>query len=360
MAEVITYPLAAPAEDTRLVGTLMNVPQANGEPSQNLTRNFTVASIATFANSYSLGYTVYSAQLTAGAGAAPTVTVLQNTTGLTFVWTRVGSGQFVATVAGTPFIANKFWAMSSAKVPQLTSIVRTGDNTARLDNVTSSTGAALNDLVEGYIEIRIYNQNMARISSYPFDTNITGDDAWIGTDSGNKTTKQFTASAVARFINLTGKIAIGGQMNFKWSNTQNGGAGTISRTGGNGTGLAFNTITQMRISITETSGENFYIANLTYIGGNGTIAAEDTIYTICHFDITSGGTDVSQTQVFNPASTQWVINNTTGKPDCSVTLVNDQGAGATNEIIFGCVEYTNATTITVDFDIAVAGSSFIN
>ena len=47
--------------------------------------------------------------------------------------------------------------MSSAKVPQLTSIVRTGDNTARLDNVTSSTGAALNDLVEGYIEIRIYN-----------------------------------------------------------------------------------------------------------------------------------------------------------------------------------------------------------
>ena len=78
---------------------------------------------------------------------------------------------------------------------------------------------------------------MARISSYPFDTNITGDDAWIGTDSGNKTTKQFTASAVARFINLTGKIAIGGQMNFKWSNTQNGGAGTISRTGGNGTGF---------------------------------------------------------------------------------------------------------------------------
>jgi len=189
-------------------------------------------------------------------------------------------------------------------------------------------------------------------------------------------------------------------MNFKWSNTQNGGAGTISRTGGGGTGLAFNTITQMRISTTETSGENvvafltyiigkpillgqgdqisqfghytiasyavdpadanYYIANLTYIGGNGTIAAQDTIYTMVHFNITSGGTDVSQTQVFNPASTQWVINNTTGKPDCSVTLVNDQGAGATNEIIYGCVEYTNPTTITVDFDIAVAGSSFIN
>ncbi len=47
MAEVITYPLATPAGDSRLVGTLMNVPQANGEPNKNLTRNFTVSSIAT-------------------------------------------------------------------------------------------------------------------------------------------------------------------------------------------------------------------------------------------------------------------------------------------------------------------------
>ena len=155
MAEVITYPLAAPAEDTRLVGTLMNVPQGDGKPSQNLTKNFTVASIATFANSYSLGYTVYSAQLTAGAGAAPTATVLQNTTGLTFVWTRTGTGQFVATVAGTPFIANKFWAMVSAKGDEFPSVVRTGDNTARVNNITCSTAAAINGIQEGLSLIHI-------------------------------------------------------------------------------------------------------------------------------------------------------------------------------------------------------------
>jgi len=235
---------------------------------------------------------------------------------------------------------------------------------------------------------------MARISSYPFDTNITGDDAWIGTDSSNRSTKQFTATAVANFINLTGKLSIGGQMNFKWSDTENGGAGTISRTGGDGSGLAFNSITQMRISITETSNENvvafltyiigkpillgqgdqissfghytiasyavdpadanYYIANLTYIGGNGVIAAQDTIYTIVHFNITSGGTDVGLRQNFT-TSNQWVINNTTGKADCSVTLIDTN-----NEIIFGCVDYTSATTITVDFDSNVAGSSFLN
>ena len=152
MARISSYPFDTNVTDNDAwIGT-----QANGEPSQNLTRNFTVASIATFANSYSLGYTVYSAQLTAGAGAAPTATVLQNTTGLTFVWTRIGAGQFVATVAGTPFIANKFWAMVSAKGDEFPSVVRTGDNTARVDNITCSTAAAVNGITEGFIEIRIY------------------------------------------------------------------------------------------------------------------------------------------------------------------------------------------------------------
>ena len=38
---------------------------------------------------------------------------------------------------------------------------------------------------------------MARISTYPFDTTVTDNDAWIGTQSSNRQTKQFTASAVA-------------------------------------------------------------------------------------------------------------------------------------------------------------------
>ena len=155
MANISTYPIGTPSASDLLAGTELYTDSTGKQ--ENLTRNFTVQSVASFANSYSLGYTVYTAALTAGAGVAPTATVLQNTTGLTFTWTRIGTGQFVATVAGTPFAANKFWAMSSAKVPQLTSIVRTSTNTARLDNVTSSTGAALNDLVEAYVEIRIYS-----------------------------------------------------------------------------------------------------------------------------------------------------------------------------------------------------------
>lgn len=151
MAIIYSYPQGTPTLGDNVIGS-----QIDPITEENKTVQFTVGQIAAFANSYSLGYTVYSASLVAAAGAAPTATILQNTTGLTFTWTRTGPGVFVATVAGTPFATNKFWAMSSAKIPQLTSIVRTSTNTARLDNVTSSTGAALNDLVEAYVEIRVY------------------------------------------------------------------------------------------------------------------------------------------------------------------------------------------------------------
>ena len=97
---------------------------------------------------------------------------------------------------------------------------------------------------------------MARISSYPFDTTVTDNDAWIGSDAVNRQTKQFTASAVATYLNINAKVNIGGQMSFKWSDTQNGGTGTISKTGGGGSGTGLNTLTEIRISINEINGQN--------------------------------------------------------------------------------------------------------
>ena len=155
MANISTYPIGTPAQGDLIPGT-QKYTDANGK-TENLTRNFTVAQLAAFANSYSLGYTVYSAQLTAGAGAAPTATILQNTTGLTFTWTRIGTGQFLATVAGTPFVASKFWAMVAAKGGEFPSVVRTADNIARVDNINCSNAAAVDGITEGFIEIRIYS-----------------------------------------------------------------------------------------------------------------------------------------------------------------------------------------------------------
>jgi hypothetical protein len=233
---------------------------------------------------------------------------------------------------------------------------------------------------------------MARISTYPFDTTVTDNDAWIGTESQNRLTKQFTASAVANYLNINAKVNIGGQMSFKWSDTQNGGIGTISKTGGGGSGTGFNTLTELRFSVKELNGQrvveflqylvgtdiligqgdeisqfghykldtyavdpntsSYYIATITYIGGNGVIAQQGTQYTVIDFNIT--GADVNLKQNFT-ASSQWVINNTTGKPEPSVTLIDTN-----DEEIYGAVEYTTATTITVDFNTNIAGSSILN
>ena len=233
---------------------------------------------------------------------------------------------------------------------------------------------------------------MARISSYPFDTTVEDNDAWIGTEATNRKTKQFTASAVANYLNLNAKVNVGGQMSFKWSDTQNGGSGTMSKTGGGGSGAAFNSLTELRFSKKELNSQrvieyftylvgkdiligqgdaisqfghyklntynvdpgdaSYYIATLTYLGGNGAVAAQGTQYTVIHFSIDSG--DVNLKQNFG-TSTQWVINNTTGKAEPSVTLIDN------NDVqIIGAIDYTNATTITIDFDVAVSGSSILN
>ena len=153
MANISTYPIGTPAASDLLAGTELYTDSIGKQ--ENLTRNFTVQSVASFANSYSLGYTVYSARLNAGAGAVPTVNILQNTTGLTFTWTRTGAGVFVGTVAGTPLVQNKFWAQIGAKVPELPGIVWLSTNTVRINNVNSSDDVAVDGIQEAYVEIRI-------------------------------------------------------------------------------------------------------------------------------------------------------------------------------------------------------------
>ena len=76
MAIIYSYPQGTPTLSDNVIGS-----QIDPITEENKTVQFTVGQIAQFANSYSLGYTVYTAQLTAGAGAVPTATILQNTTG---------------------------------------------------------------------------------------------------------------------------------------------------------------------------------------------------------------------------------------------------------------------------------------
>ena len=65
---------------------------------------------------------------------------------------------------------------------------------------------------------------MALISSYPDYLPVNDLDRWIGTNSTNGSTRNFTAQQIADYLNLRAKIMVGGQMSYKYNKDTNTGA----------------------------------------------------------------------------------------------------------------------------------------
>ena len=172
---------------------------------------------------------------------------------------------------------------------------------------------------------------MAIIYSYPYDQTITDTDAWVGTDSVNRQTKQYTAKAVADYLNINGKVAIAGQMNYQFVQDPSYKAGTFAFAAGSGGGTPWSSITSIVISNMDLSGQivspfleylvdeqvmfqdvagkgsfghyimrgytqigttNFYTLTLEYLGGNGSIDM-DHYYTLVNFYLELGATEVN-------------------------------------------------------------------
>jgi hypothetical protein len=232
---------------------------------------------------------------------------------------------------------------------------------------------------------------MAQISSYPYDAVVQDQDAWIGTDSTSRQTMQFTASAVATYLNVKGKVSIGAQMPYKFYSTLNAGGGSVSLVSGGG-GTAFSDVTSLRISNKDLSGEltvqffeylvnsdimigqmgavsifghykvatyavdpadnQYYILTLNYIGGNGALV-EDYYYDIFNFTLASAS---DKTFVHDQAvpSAIWTITHNLGKFP-SVSVVDTQ-----KTIYWGNVEYINSNQLKVTFSAAFAGQAFLN
>ena len=124
---------------------------------------------------------------------------------------------------------------------------------------------------------------MARISSYPLDIPIQDLDAWVGSDSATRLTKQYTAKAVAEYLNIQGKISISAQMSFKYV-TNNQGPGNFI---GPASGLDMTAITTMQLSKTDVSNQNV-VGFMDYlVDSNMLISQQNAISTFGHFLINS-------------------------------------------------------------------------
>ena len=226
---------------------------------------------------------------------------------------------------------------------------------------------------------------MAIISSYPQDINVQDTDAWIGTDSLNRQTKQFSALAVAEYLNIKGKISISAQMVFKFE--VNGAAAGDFTGPANGTALA--AVTTMQLSVTDVSGQNvvafmnylvgnniliskqnaistfghykidsytangdFYTLNLTNLTGNG-VLEDKAIYDFAVFTLSSQGAPTFEFQQA-VAATTWNIQHNLGKFP-SVSVINNN-----NVVINGEVTYIDNNNVQLNFSAGFTGKAYLN
>ena len=227
---------------------------------------------------------------------------------------------------------------------------------------------------------------MARISSYPYDITVQDTDAWVGSDSVNRSTKQYTAEAVARYLNIKGKISISAQMVFKFA-VANPGAGDFS---GPANSSAMTGVTTMQLSTADVSGQDviafmtylvgsniliseqnnistfghflidsytvsaagFYTLNLTSLGGNGNLT-DLLYYDFAVFTLSSQG---APTFIFTQAvaAAVWNVSHNLGKFP-SVSVVNNN-----NVVINGEITYIDNNNLTCTFSAGFAGTAYLN
>ena len=139
---------------------------------------------------------------------------------------------------------------------------------------------------------------MPALTSYPYDLTVTDKDAWIGTDSTTRKTKQYTASSVANYLNTNGKVSIGGQVVYMFSTLPLTGAGTFALPGGGGAGTSFSGIDTLKISNTEKSGQTV-VAWLDYLVGDQILISSQTeVSSFGHYTVLSYEVDPNNSSFY--------------------------------------------------------------
>lgn len=140
---------------------------------------------------------------------------------------------------------------------------------------------------------------MSRIISYPYDSNVVDDDAWIGTEASTTRTKQYTASAVADYLNINGKISIGGQLAYQYVSDPLQAAGTFSITSGGLDNVLFANITALTLSMTDKGGQNV-VAFLNYlVGSDILISKQNEISSFGHYEVVSYNVNPNDSQFYD-------------------------------------------------------------
>ena len=227
---------------------------------------------------------------------------------------------------------------------------------------------------------------MARISSYPRDLDVVDNDSWIGTSVPGLQTRNFTAAAVAKYLNIKGKISISAQMVFKFTDNTPPASGQFS---GPIDGSNLAAITTVQISGIDVSGQNtvpfmdylvgnniliseqnainnfghytidsytlngaVYTLNITNLFGNGVLDL-NKFYDFAVFTLSSQGVPTFVFEQNAPATT-WNIPHNLGKFP-SVSVINNN-----NVVINGEVTYIDNNNVQLNFSAGFSGKAYLN
>jgi hypothetical protein len=228
---------------------------------------------------------------------------------------------------------------------------------------------------------------MARISTYPLDQDIVGEDKVIGSNSVGDITKNYTLNGISSWMNASGSVAITGQNNYGFGipgATEGAISGvapntafsaisnlTFTRTSGSGYNVIDYLLTLVGRSVilarldntdnfgvyklvsltVDSSNANLYDAVFTHIVSNGNITANKYYGFAIYPELSA---DKHFTFVQSTAAATWSITHNLGKFP-SVSIV-DSG----NTIVHGDIDYTNENALTITFSAAFGGKAYLN
>ncbi len=237
---------------------------------------------------------------------------------------------------------------------------------------------------------------MAKISTYPLDTDLIGTDYWIGSDANsNYATKNFTIDSVAEYMNR--KATQSQLLRFKYTNTVPLTIGSLSFEPQGAADVNYNSITSFRLSksdLTEDTVDissyytnplsssdvlitqcddvsrygiftwnsstqvvgntNYYDISVTYkSGNNGLIAGKDYFISLLTY---AGQNDLNKVMTLNGSSNTYVLNHNLNKY-CAVSVVDN--SASPNEVYCEVV-YNSLNTITLTFGSVFTGQAFFN
>lgn len=230
---------------------------------------------------------------------------------------------------------------------------------------------------------------MARISTYVNDTNVSGQDKLLGSDS-TEATRNFPISSLAGYLDNSGSITVSDQINLRFVTLQDdisnatffkdgfGGDGSpigslttvlISKKDVSGSSLAEYTqkILNSRINIVEVGSKNnfavyvvssittdliytnFFRVTLLYKSGNGTLS-KDKYYSISAVAVG----DLSYTHTQLDPEAVWTVSHNLGKKP-SVTVVD-----SADTAVIGEIDYIDENNVTLTFIAAFSGKAYFN